>query len=85
MGGLEGVGGSEIIYTWKVLEKMPVASESLQENQELFRRLYSDARENISVAFICHGKNKGRQHLRFQIFVQAEHSPRQRIHQVYAV
>ena len=33
----------------------------------------------------CHGKNKGQQHLRFQIFLQAEHSPRQRIHQVYAV
>ena len=31
--GWGGGGGREIIYTWKVLEKMPVPSESLQENQ----------------------------------------------------
>ena len=48
-----GGGEAKLIYTWKVLEKMPVPSESLQENQELFRRLYSDARENTSVAYIC--------------------------------
>ena len=80
--------GGEIIYTWKVLEKTPVPSESLQENQEFFRRLYLDGRVNITVAYNCklpRQKQTATTSSVSNIRLTAEHSPRQSIPHVNAV